>query len=85
MPVNTVEFRDLRQRFIFHGGSPYAVSIADEIDKLRAENQRLQRMVANEREVCAQIAEEVAARLEPGVAKFYSASIADFIRNRGIK
>lgn len=41
MPVNTVEFRELGKRFIFQGGSPYAIGIADEIDKLRIENKQL--------------------------------------------
>lgn len=83
MTVNTVEFRDIQKRFVFHGGSPYAIAIADEIDKLHAENERLRRIVKNEREACARIAEEVASRLEPGAGKFYVGSVADFIRNRG--
>lgn len=41
MPVNTVEFRELGKRFIFQGGSPYAINLANEIDKLRAENEQL--------------------------------------------
>ena len=41
MPVNTNEFLELGKRFIFQGGSPYAISLANEIDKLRAENKQL--------------------------------------------
>lgn len=84
MPVNTVEFRELGKRFLFQGGSPYAKGIADEIDKLRIENERLRKAVKAEREACAQIANEVAGRLEQGQARFYVVSVADFIRQRGM-
>lgn len=41
--MDTSELRDLRQRFIFQGGSEFACGLADELDRLRAENEALRR------------------------------------------
>ena len=37
MTLDTAKLRDYRERFIFQGGSQYAIAMADELDRLHAD------------------------------------------------
>ena len=56
---DTDRFRDLTERFIFQGGSEYGIALADELDRLRAENKLYAAEMSAAREVGFETAQDV--------------------------
>ena len=56
---DTDRFRDLTERFIFQGGSEYGIALADELDRLRAENKLYAAEMSAAREAGFETAQDV--------------------------